>query len=161
MIARNVFATGLLALLCSLSLSTAQSTSSPSSAQATGAVLGTLAGCGKEPGLEPGLENRKRLRMKSSGGGRSYLLYVPKNYDQNKKNPLIFSFHGKGRNALYQQAASNMSNSDWNDDHIVVYPQGLQVSCPSSWPFVLDQSLTRLHRKELLARRALPPDQHL
>jgi polyhydroxybutyrate depolymerase len=60
----------------------------------------------------------------SSGQKRTYLLYVPKNYQPNRPSPLVISIHGYA-----EWPAHQMQISHWNqvaDEHnfIVVYPSG-------------------------------------
>jgi hypothetical protein len=60
---------------------------------------------------------------------RSYLLFIPKNYDADKTDrSIIFSFHGGGRDAPLQKDLDRLTDSYFNEDAIVVYPQGEGVS---------------------------------
>ncbi|TAQ86346.1 hypothetical protein B7494_g5325 [Chlorociboria aeruginascens] len=61
----------------------------------------------------------------SSGVNRTYLVHIPSNYDINTPVPLIFSFHGGGKNASEQEELSQFSNDEFNPDAIAVYPQGI------------------------------------
>lgn len=64
----------------------------------------------------------------SDGTARTYLIHIPSNYDVNTAVPLIFSFHGRGKDSAGQEALSQFSNEEWNPDGIAVYPQGIDVS---------------------------------
>lgn len=61
-------------------------------------------------------------------GDRRYLLYIPVNYDTARPAPLILSFHGGTRTAETQQALDLLSTTYFNQDYIVVYPNGVDVS---------------------------------
>lgn len=61
-------------------------------------------------------------------GDRRYLLYIPVNYDPGTPAPLILSYHGGTRTAESQQALDLLSTTYFNEDHIVVYPNGINVS---------------------------------
>lgn len=60
----------------------------------------------------------------TSGKRRGYLIHVPKNYQQGRPTPLVFSFHG-----FAEWPAHLMKISGWNElaeqsGFIVVYPRG-------------------------------------
>jgi poly(3-hydroxybutyrate) depolymerase len=67
------------------------------------------------------------VTIKSSGIPRSYLISLPPAYDCEIPIPVILSFHGANRNASQQQKLSQMSNPQFNDFAIAVYPLGLDV----------------------------------
>jgi poly(3-hydroxybutyrate) depolymerase len=82
-------------------------------------------GCGQK--LQDGITTEKsnNLTIKTSDGlQRSYLLHLPSNYDSKKPHGLIWSYHGRGKNATHQEDITGLSKSSSNPDHIVVYPQG-------------------------------------
>jgi poly(3-hydroxybutyrate) depolymerase len=91
-------------------------------------------GCGQK--LPDGITTDKsnNLTIKTSDGlERSYLLHLPSNYDPKKPHGLIWSYHGRGKNATHQEDITGLSKSASNPDHIVVYPQGMTpVSSKSS-----------------------------
>lgn len=106
-----------------------------------GAVLGDLQtriGCGRPliPSSLSGMNNL--VRVNSSGLQREYLLYVPKGYDGLKPASLILSFHGRGRDARYQQRLSQFSDEHFNPNAIVAYPNGIMVRglIPQNLPFI-------------------------
>jgi poly(3-hydroxybutyrate) depolymerase len=83
-------------------------------------------GCGQK--LPDGITTDKsnNLTIKTSDGlERSYLLHLPSNYDPKKPHGLIWSYHGRGKNATHQEDITGLSKSASNPDHIVVYPQGM------------------------------------
>ena len=85
-------------------------------------------GCGLPlpAGLTPG-GSSINFTIPSSGGDRSYLLYIPVEYQIDNPAPLVFSFHGKNRNSSEQEALSQFSDPTVNNDAIAVYPQGIHV----------------------------------
>ena len=66
----------------------------------------------------------------TSAGGpkRKFIYHVPKNYDSSKPAPLIFSFHGHGKNAENQELLSQFSDEAYNQNAIAVYPDGLTTA---------------------------------
>ncbi|KAF2999278.1 hypothetical protein E8E13_003899 [Curvularia kusanoi] len=90
----------------------------------------TNCGCGKP--LPEGIELDKSvdLTINSSSGlaTRGYRLHLPKTYDTNKKVPLILSFHGRGKNAEFQEALSQFSNATYGFEGIAIYPEGAPLN---------------------------------
>jgi len=86
-------------------------------------------GCGKS--LPKGVELDKSvdLTLESESGvsPRKYRLHIPPSYDNNNPVPLILSFHGRGKNAKYQEALSQFSNASYGFEGIVAYPEGVPV----------------------------------
>jgi hypothetical protein len=84
------------------------------------------AGCGNAlPNKQTAGGQSHKVQSKTSTGiGRTYLLYIPLNYDVNTPVPLIFSFHGHGKNSSEQEGLSQFSNADSNYNPIgfAVYP---------------------------------------
>ena len=64
----------------------------------------------------------------SDGTERSYLLHIPDGYDVNTPTGLIWSYHGRGKNAERQEKITRFSSSKSTPDYIVVYPQGTSKS---------------------------------
>ncbi|KFY48359.1 hypothetical protein V495_01403 [Pseudogymnoascus sp. VKM F-4514 (FW-929)] len=62
----------------------------------------------------------------SGGITRTYDVYLPPNYDENKATPLIISFHGNTRDSTNQRGLDHFDNNDWNPDHLVVWPNGVK-----------------------------------
>ncbi|KAJ4420112.1 hypothetical protein N0V82_004559 [Gnomoniopsis sp. IMI 355080] len=58
-------------------------------------------------------------------GARRYLLYIPINYRPDKPAPVVLSYHGGTRTAESQQALDRLSTTYFNQDHIIVYPNGI------------------------------------
>lgn len=112
--------------------------------------------------------------IQSSGGTRTYDVYLPPNYDEvcilknyqnvdispntefslkNKQTPLIISYHGHGGNSGKQRALDHFDDTTWNYDHIVIWPNGVDVSIRSKIPYWL----TNIHRDHGKAQITLPP----
>jgi poly(3-hydroxybutyrate) depolymerase len=98
-------------------------------------ISGTLvedvkSGCGSSlpEGVE--LDRSVNLTIDSSSGvsTRGYRLHLPESYDTNTKVPLILSFHGRGKDAKFQEELSQFSNATYGFDGISVYPEGVPVS---------------------------------
>jgi hypothetical protein len=70
------------------------------------------------------------LTIDSSSGvsPRKYRIHVPKTYDSSTNVPVIVSFHGRGKDAKFQEKLSQFSNSTYGFEGIVVYPEGVPVS---------------------------------
>lgn len=66
-------------------------------------------------------------------GDRRYLLWFPPNYKPTTPAPVVLSYHGGTRVAEDQQRLDLLSTSYFNQEYIVVYPNGINVS-PSLWP---------------------------
>jgi len=56
---------------------------------------------------------------------REYTLYIPSNYDDISKLPLLFNFHGGSGNIASQIAISDMRALAEKDGFLIVYPQAL------------------------------------
>jgi polyhydroxybutyrate depolymerase len=80
------------------------------------------AGCDPALAVAPGEQN---ITITHDGIERSYLLYVPPNYDGALGNPLIVNFHGRGSDNLQQRFFSNMNDLAARENVLVAYPQGL------------------------------------
>lgn len=78
-------------------------------------------------GVSPGKSANLTIASKSGVTPRRYRLHVPANYDDHKKAPLILSFHGRGKDAKFQEALSQFSNASYGFDGIAVYPEGVAV----------------------------------
>ncbi|KAM0139361.1 hypothetical protein ACHAP3_003130 [Botrytis cinerea] len=68
----------------------------------------------------------KNISITSSDVHRSYLIVVPPLYTSQPSTPVIFSFHGGHRNASQQLALDQISNPEFNDFAITIYPQGVK-----------------------------------
>jgi hypothetical protein len=64
----------------------------------------------------------KRLKL----GDRHLRLFVPKNYDPRTPAPLIIAFHDFNVSAPEFEKVTQLSNSAYNKDAIVVYPEASQ-----------------------------------
>jgi len=68
----------------------------------------------------------------SDGTERSYLLHIPDSYDVNTPTGLIWSYHGRGKNAERQEKITQFSASKSTPNYIVVYPQGTSKNAGKS-----------------------------
>lgn len=59
---------------------------------------------------------------------RRYLLWFPANYKPTTPAPVVLSYHGGTRVAEEQQRLDLLSTSYFNQEYIVVYPNGINVS---------------------------------
>lgn len=59
----------------------------------------------------------------SDSSTRRYLLHIPDAYDINKPAGLIWSFAGRGKKAEHQEKITKLSDSAFNSEYIVIYPQ--------------------------------------
>ena len=90
-------------------------------------------GCGQKLPDSITTNKSNNLTIKTSDGlERSYLLHLPSNYDYKKPHGLIWSYHGRGKNATHQEDITGLSKSSSNPDHIVVYPQGVSAGSKKS-----------------------------
>ncbi|KUJ17833.1 carbohydrate esterase family 1 protein [Mollisia scopiformis] len=72
------------------------------------------------------LQPFQNITIQSSGIDRYYLLTLPPNFDSAVPTPVIFSFHGGGDTANEQFELSQISNPEFNDFAIAVYPNGIK-----------------------------------
>ena len=96
-----------------------------SSVVATALFEGAWAGCGAGPTISKNIGGTQTIVV--GGITRSYLISVPLGYDASKPSPLILSFHGLGKTSTTQRELDQLTNGEFNTDHIVVYPQGINV----------------------------------
>lgn len=61
-------------------------------------------------------------------GDRRYLLWFPANYRPTTPAPVVLSYHGGTRVAEEQQRLDLLSTGYFNQEYIVVYPNGVNVS---------------------------------
>lgn len=73
---------------------------------------------------EVGLEQTYNV----STSDRRYLLWFPANYKPTTPAPVVLSYHGGTRTSEVQQKLDLLSTSYFNQDYIVVYPNGINVS---------------------------------
>jgi hypothetical protein len=59
---------------------------------------------------------------------RHIWIHIPKNYKHDEPAPVILAFHGKGQDVLDFEKATDLSNPSVNQEYVVVYPEGLNVS---------------------------------
>lgn len=71
--------------------------------------------------FSPG-EHTERLRH--DGELRSFLIYVPRTYDNTRALPLVINFHGGFQNSAHERDFSRMNPMADEKGFVVVYPQG-------------------------------------
>lgn len=83
---------------------------------------------------------------------RSFLLWVSPKY--NSKNPatVILSYHGGNKNANDQLELDGFTKANANAASIVVYPQGINVSCPE---FPIQETALLMTRRRTSGRVCL------
>jgi polyhydroxybutyrate depolymerase len=81
------------------------------------------AGCGKPSPVVPGTSVDQSVL--SGGITRSYLLHIPRGYDDTTAQALVLNFHGHGSSALNQEHLTGFSVIADTYDVIVAYPQGV------------------------------------
>lgn len=59
-----------------------------------------------------------------SGSERSYLVYVPSNYNPNSETAIVFNFHGGGGSAEGHEAITEMSKVAESEGFLLVYSRG-------------------------------------
>lgn len=113
-------------------------------------------------GVEPGKSTNLTLTSKSGVSPRKYRLHLPKTYDGSTNLPLILSFHGRGKDAKFQEKLSQFSNSSYGFDGISVYPEGVPFKEVSkNTRTSTDQLLTILGwQRTTMGRRPRRPLKH-
>ena len=86
-----------------------------------------LAGCGRSLPNGQAVGTVSNVKILSGGVQRSYLISIPPNYNVYTPTPIILSYHGGVRTAEDQLQLDQLSNSEFNTDSLVVYPQGINV----------------------------------
>lgn len=86
-------------------------------------------GCNKSlpQGVQPGKSVDLTIQSNSGVTPRKYRLHLPSSYHVDKEVPLILSFHGRGKDAKFQEKLSQFSNESYGFDGIVAYPEGVPV----------------------------------
>jgi polyhydroxybutyrate depolymerase len=79
--------------------------------------------------IERGVEikdanNSQKYFINHQGIKRSYLVYLPKSYNENTPTPVVLNFHGGGGSAQGHQKLSRMNKKAERAGFIVVYPVG-------------------------------------
>lgn len=86
-------------------------------------------GCGKPIPRVLKLGESRNFTFESASGKspRKYRLHVPTTYKLDEPVPLIFSFHGRGKDMEFQEQLSQFSNQSYGFNGIAVYPEGVPV----------------------------------
>lgn len=74
--------------------------------------------------------------MTSEGASRKYRIYVPPNYNRNNEVPVVFSYHGWGSSASFNENYMGLTNVARDNTFIAVYPEGMsdyQRQSNSGW----------------------------
>ena len=90
--------------------------------------------------IEPGLYTQT---IEHNGTQRSYILYVPQNFDSTDPTPLVFNFHGFGGNAETQLARANLRPLADRDGVILIYPNGSILDGDQSWNVLLPSATNK------------------
>lgn len=93
------------------------------SSSSQGSPADPAPGCGKT-GAATGAQD---LTIAIAGTERSYILFVPANYDSNKALPLIFAWHGLGGSGTLARQYFGLERAVSNQA-IIVYPSGLPTT---------------------------------
>ena len=80
-------------------------------------------GCGKPASAPPGKSVYETVF--SGGLARTYLLHVPRGYQDSSSAAVVLDFHGHGSNASQQEHRSGRSLLSDQQGFIAVYPQGV------------------------------------
>lgn len=80
-------------------------------------------GCGKDAAAT----GAQDLTIPIAGTDRSYILFVPTNYDSNQALPLIFAWHGLGGSGTLARQYFGLERAAGNQA-IIVYPSGLPTT---------------------------------
>lgn len=93
------------------------------------ATAAPSSGCHQQTpkGVSPGQSVNLTIESTSGITPRGYRLHVPQSYDENTPLPLLFSFHGRGKDGKFQEALSQFSNATYGFEGIAVYPEGVPV----------------------------------
>lgn len=81
----------------------------------------------------PGYESTRtgtfkhKLDLRINGFRRSYLVHIPKNYDQNKPTPLVVALHGAFDTAKEMERQTGFSEKADRENFIVLYPNGMTL----------------------------------
>jgi len=84
-------------------------------------------GCGRA--IPPTARMGRTVGMQD--GKRRYTVFLPDDYNSTSPMPLILSFHGGNRNSKAQRELDCMTTAEFNEDHIVVYPESHVCSLPT------------------------------
>ncbi|KAK6842319.1 hypothetical protein PG987_003179 [Apiospora arundinis] len=109
------------------------------------AATASGSGCGATPPIPLG--QRRNATLSSADPAidkRTFMYWLPPNYDPAKPNPLILSFHGGGVNSDRQANQDFFADPAFNPDHIVVYPQGLVAEGGGAPPTTVWQGIRLL-----------------
>ena len=77
--------------------------------------------------MTPNAQTLKNEFINHDNKAREFLIYVPESYDETKKQPLLFNFHGGGGTASGYLEYVDMRDLAENRQFILVYPQGSQI----------------------------------
>lgn len=97
--------------------------------------------CGLAPPSAPGTFTTATIE--TTDGDREYGIWIPKNYNQNEKTPLILSYHGAGGTIDTQKALDRLTDTAFNEDHIVVYLQGVSLLSETDWSLLTSQQVAK------------------
>lgn len=87
----------------------------------------TLSGCWKPLPEAQSPGEVANITLSSGGLLRSYLVFVPPNYNPLVPTPVILSYHGGTQTAEDQLRLDQLTNPEFNTEAFVIYPQGINV----------------------------------
>ncbi|CAI6100844.1 unnamed protein product [Clonostachys chloroleuca] len=80
-------------------------------------------GCGKSHSF---IGETKQFSFDSSGGTRTYRIFLPKGYKVNSPQPLIIAYHGAGKTPEDMEELTKFSDESINSKMVVVFPAGVE-----------------------------------
>ncbi|VUC29233.1 unnamed protein product [Clonostachys rosea] len=79
-------------------------------------------GCGKSHSF---IGQTKEFSFDSSGGTRTYRIFLPKGYKVNSPQPLIIAYHGSGKTPEDMEELTKFSDESINSKMVAVFPAGV------------------------------------
>ncbi|CAH0027922.1 unnamed protein product [Clonostachys rhizophaga] len=80
------------------------------------------AGCGKSHNF---IGETRDFSFESSGGNRTYRIFLPLGYDVNNPQPLVIAYHGSGGTPSAIESLTKFSDESINSKMVAVYPAGV------------------------------------
>ncbi|CAG9954419.1 unnamed protein product [Clonostachys rosea f. rosea IK726] len=109
------FSTAISVLLCAASVF--------SGSEAAAVHKRASSGCGKSHNF---IGETKQFSFESSGGTRTYRIFLPKGYKVNSPQPLIIAYHGSGKTPEDMEDLTKFSDESINSKMVVVFPAGVE-----------------------------------
>ncbi|CAG9991008.1 unnamed protein product [Clonostachys byssicola] len=80
-------------------------------------------GCGKSHNF---IGETKQFSFESSGGTRTYRIFLPKGYKVNSPQPLVIAYHGSGKTPKDMEDLTKFSDESVNSKMVAVFPAGVE-----------------------------------